>query len=1308
MKKASCNDVYKPFGKEKRSGSFPFRLTDGLHESPYLTWVRHHSNYMALRGPLDFICSLGILVRGILINLLIIAPWLLVIACVISLFYEKLMDYPYYMTRLVVGLGLISVLLWPIFNAMMNIIVYRHTLEFGSGSSVKARGLYERTFGFWLVLIVCVLVLDSFPFLLSTFHELSAKGAVPSDQWTLGQDELLSSERSNRQGVEVDNNASSGGLSPWLGGISLGSIVAIAAASNKVLSAMGGLRRKVLIAVLGAMGLLVPGMAVLFVVDYLIYGDAPAQSLLYGMNIIVFIGIVLVIAALVIGIIRRTFAAKETKGAIFIVFTLLAMNFAGGELIKHAFESEDSEKTDIHSSSIGSAKRLLNFFGDPEEVLSIGVEWQNYFATDEDLESSRLLFSRLVREPLEDMVQTELVTPGSFFDALEDWDNTNTENEKPAGQTSNEAGPLAKNGQGDLRPLADIYSTIIGGYYYHLDKHKSERIELDLSQPSTRELLTVDLRDELGSKNDAIYPAVRLYHSAFLSGLDRFKLKNPQLLSDISVVLSDNNEFQFISADYQALEERETATFTNDELRDEGGRADLSSNQLLYDSLDSREINREIQKQTREHYYTIRAFFVIAIAMVLWAYCWFVVDVNGTSIHSLYRDRLASTFLIGIDTKGDIGIEHDINLEDINSYVAGSTAPYHLINAALNLQGSKDTGVRDRQCGFFILSKRFTGSTRTGYCRSEVMEQVFPQMSLATAMAISAAAASPNMGRGTSAGLVAFMTMLNIRLGIWIPNPGRVEERLYKFQWLSGKHSNKNHGRTEIEAQNDQRKSEHGFSFDEVFDEELNEIQQRWEQAYEDASERDFLVSSNGPSIDRNLFGLALSGGGIRSATINLGITQALQRRGVFQHIDYMSTVSGGGYLGSSISTLMRTHTRRYSSIAGKVRVEIQTDGTRLITVRSTSSTEERRYEFSRHATLAVKDGELVKAGQRLLVRPSAPQCSPFDGEVTVEKIESTGEQVVTITSDDENSAQHTFSRFDEIKVNNGDRVATGDALTIQHNTFADRFRWRVRPAALLQEVFSRLDARSRWVNLSDGGHIENLGIFELLRRRCRFIIAGDGEEDLLMHFGGLATLIRTARIDLGIEITIDLDDIGLDNYRGVSQQHWSIARIQYPNDKNEGILLYLKSSLTGDEDASITEYRHRYPTFPHESTADQFFVEDQFEAYRALGQHIADDVLKHLPASEDMQKHIAGEKSDVAGVEGDTLTFDAIERWFIHLRDVCEERKQERGNVFVKSEVEKTTDGFDSNTAPDDTAYQKTSKSTKLLDELSSEINNT
>lgn len=52
--------------------------------------------------------------------------------------------------------------------------------------------------------------------------------------------------------------------------------------------------------------------------------------------------------------------------------------------------------------------------------------------------------------------------------------------------------------------------------------------------------------------------------------------------------------------------------------------------------------------------------------------------------------------------------------------------------------------------------------------------------------------------------------------------------------------------------------------------------------------------------------GLAFSGGGIRSATFNLGVVQALHRYGVFSLVDYLSTVSGGGYLGSSISTLMR------------------------------------------------------------------------------------------------------------------------------------------------------------------------------------------------------------------------------------------------------------------------------------------------------------------------------------------------------------------------------------------------------------------
>ena len=102
-----------------------------------------------------------------------------------------------------------------------------------------------------------------------------------------------------------------------------------------------------------------------------------------------------------------------------------------------------------------------------------------------------------------------------------------------------------------------------------------------------------------------------------------------------------------------------------------------------------------------------KVIFVSLLALVIWLGCWLTVDVNLTSIHGLYRDRLASAFLVGKDTKGDIDIEDDVDLEDLCRYEAGSTAPYHLINVALNLQGSKDPGIRGRQSDFFIFSKRF-------------------------------------------------------------------------------------------------------------------------------------------------------------------------------------------------------------------------------------------------------------------------------------------------------------------------------------------------------------------------------------------------------------------------------------------------------------------------------------------------------------------------------------------------------------------------------------------------------------------------
>ncbi|MFQ5351293.1 MAG: hypothetical protein ACE5EG_12700, partial [Thermoanaerobaculia bacterium] len=190
----------------------------------------------------------------------------------------------------------------------------------------------------------------------------------------------------------------------------------------------------------------------------------------------------------------------------------------------------------------------------------------------------------------------------------------------------------------------------------------------------------------------------------------------------------------------------------------------------------------------------------------------------------------------------------------------------------------------------------------------------------------------------------------------------------------------------------------------------------------------------------------------------------------------------------------------------------------------------------------------------------------------------------------------------------------------IERPKWGHRLSWRVPPRALLREMVSKVDEQHKWVNLSDGGHIENMAVYELLRRRCKYIICGDGEADPDLTFGGLATLLRSARIDMGIEIEILLDDLRLGELR-TSHQHAALGKIRYPplrdgDDVEEGYLLYIKSSFTGNEAETMQEYRAKNPAFPHESTADQFFDEGQFEAYRALGFHMADGLF--APHRED------------------------------------------------------------------------------------------
>ena len=329
------------------------------------------------------------------------------------------------------------------------------------------------------------------------------------------------------------------------------------------------------------------------------------------------------------------------------------------------------------------------------------------------------------------------------------------------------------------------------------------------------------------------------------------------------------------------------------------------------------------------------------------------VDINITSAHGYFRDRLSRVFLIRASWFGKTSSNDQLKLSELAS--ENPSAPYHLINTALNLAGSKVEDLPGRRSDFFMLSKRYVGSYATGYAPTPAVEKLDAQLNLGTAMAISAAAAAPNAGTTTIKPLVFLLTFLNVRLGYWLPNPWYV---------------------------------------------------------------------------------------------------QATQRI------------------------------------------------------------------------------------RRLMVRA------------------------------------------------------------------------RPGPWYLMREALGLLDATSAFVNVSDGGHMENLAIYELLRRRCKLIIVVDAECDPSLTCPSLATVIRYAQIDLGIQIDIDLSAFPA-RADGTSKDHWSVGTIDYGGGET-GRLLYVKSSLTGDDEPPyVTDYRRRNVTFPHESTADQFFGEAQFESYRALGFHAMNKALR-------------------------------------------------------------------------------------------------
>jgi hypothetical protein len=177
----------------------------------------------------------------------------------------------------------------------------------------------------------------------------------------------------------------------------------------------------------------------------------------------------------------------------------------------------------------------------------------------------------------------------------------------------------------------------------------------------------------------------------------------------------------------------------------------------------------------------------------------------------------------------------------------------------------------------------------------------------------------------------------------------------------------------------------------------------------------------------------------------------------------------------------------------------------------------------------------------------------------------------------------------------------------------------RTAVGSLLKEAFGLTSNQSEYVYLSDGGHFENLGLYEMVLRRCKHIVVLDSGCDETFTYEDLGNALRKIRIDLRVGISFE----GID-----PKKRCAVARIDY-GDGEPGYVVYVKPRLLQDEPPDVTSYWKGNPAFPHQTTADQWFDESQTESYRMLGKFTMDSICGSWPADgriADLGRHVTAE----------------------------------------------------------------------------------
>lgn len=195
----------------------------------------------------------------------------------------------------------------------------------------------------------------------------------------------------------------------------------------------------------------------------------------------------------------------------------------------------------------------------------------------------------------------------------------------------------------------------------------------------------------------------------------------------------------------------------------------------------------------------------------------------------------------------------------------------------------------------------------------------------------------------------------------------------------------------------------------------------------------------------------------------------------------------------------------------------------------------------------------------------------------------------------------------------------------------------------MLAEAGAMSSDTSSSVYLSDGGHFDNLGLYEMVRRRCRRIVVVDASCDPRYRHADLENTVRKIRVDLGIPVEFEEGLPTMERARR-NGRRFCIGTIRYGEiDKGapDGEIIYIKPVLVGDEPLDVLRYAQaskevdKDSPFPHQPTSDQFFNESQFESYRMLGLHT---ILKIFPQGGAWPEPLQCKDDDSSGGGADVV----------------------------------------------------------------------